>query len=184
MRSRAEDGHERFLRPNSRLQYAETCGIALLDYQTKKTSLEERLAAVESLQSSSDSFHSIDLGSRTKQRGNGEFERIETETRRRGETHRRGNNGIENLGNHHQWHRKRVGHRWGRSSKIILVSRLEEIKQDIATKLEKTAQLNLDNSETTRELEEMREAHQMMIDSLKLQMNTLDKELQHIRDTR
>lgn len=102
MRSRAQCGHERFLRLTSRLQYAETCGIALLDYQTKKTSLEERLAAVESLQPSSISFDSIDLGSRTKQRRNGEFERIETETRQRGETHRGGNNGIENLGNNHQ----------------------------------------------------------------------------------
>lgn len=63
-------------------------------------------------------------------------------------------------------------------------SRLEDIKQDIAGKLEKTAQLNLENARTTEELEAMKEAHQMMIDSLKLQMNTLDKELQHIRDTR
>jgi hypothetical protein len=30
----------------------------------------------------------------------------------------------------------------------------------------------------------MREAHQMMIDSLKIQMETLEKELQHIRNTR
>jgi hypothetical protein len=30
----------------------------------------------------------------------------------------------------------------------------------------------------------MREAHQMMIDSLKLQMETFNKELQHIRNTR
>jgi len=64
------------------------------------------------------------------------------------------------------------------------LNRLEEIKQDIATKLEKTAKLNLDNSETTKELESMKEAHQIMIDSLKLQMETFNKELQHIRNTR
>jgi len=62
--------------------------------------------------------------------------------------------------------------------------RLEEIKQDVAAKLEKTAKLNIDNTETTKELDSMREAHQMMIDSLKLQMETLDKELQQIRNTR
>jgi peptidoglycan hydrolase CwlO-like protein len=64
------------------------------------------------------------------------------------------------------------------------LNRLEEIKQDIATKLEKTAKLNLDNTETTKELESMKEAHQIMIDSLKLQMETFNKELQHIRNTR
>ena len=63
-------------------------------------------------------------------------------------------------------------------------NRLEEIKQDIGTKLEKTAKLNLDNADTTKELEAMREAHQIMLDSLKLQMETFEKELLHIRNTR
>jgi len=61
---------------------------------------------------------------------------------------------------------------------------LEEIKQDIAVKLEKTSKLNIDNTETTKELDAMREAHQMMIDSLKLQMESFEKELQQIRNTR
>ena len=51
-------------------------------------------------------------------------------------------------------------------------------------KLEKTAKLNLDNAETTKQLEAMREAHQTMIDSLKLQMQTYEKELLNIRNTR
>jgi hypothetical protein len=42
----------------------------------------------------------------------------------------------------------------------------------------------LDNADTTKELDAMREAHQMMLDSLKLQIETLEKELQHIRTTR
>ncbi len=62
--------------------------------------------------------------------------------------------------------------------------RLEEMKHDIAIKLEKTAKLNLDNAETTKELESMREAHQMMIDSLQLQMETFERELRHIRNIR
>lgn len=66
----------------------------------------------------------------------------------------------------------------------FLLNRLDEIKHEIATKLEKTAKLNLDNAETTKELEAMREAHQMMTDSLKLQLATLEKELQHMRQTR
>jgi CHASE3 domain sensor protein len=69
-------------------------------------------------------------------------------------------------------------------NEVFILNRLEEIKQDIATKLEKTAKLNLDNTETTKELESMKEAHQIMIDSLKLQMETFNKELQHIRNTR
>ncbi len=64
------------------------------------------------------------------------------------------------------------------------MNRLEEIKQDIAIKLEKTAKLNLDNAETTKELDSMKEAHQLMIDSLKLQMETFNRELQQIRNTR
>ncbi len=64
------------------------------------------------------------------------------------------------------------------------MNRLEEIKYDIAIKLEKTAKLNLDNADTTKELEEMREAHQIMIDSLKFQMEAFERELQHIRNTR
>jgi CHASE3 domain sensor protein len=64
------------------------------------------------------------------------------------------------------------------------LNRLEEIKQDIAIKLEKTAKLNLDNAETTKELDSMKEAHQLMIDSLKLQMETFNRELQQIRNTR
>lgn len=67
---------------------------------------------------------------------------------------------------------------------FLYSNRLEEIKRDIATKLEKTAKLNLDNAETTKELEAMREAHQTMIDSLKLQMETFERELQQIRNTR
>ncbi len=62
--------------------------------------------------------------------------------------------------------------------------RLEEIKQAIAEKLEQTAKLNMENAEATKELESMKQAHYMMIDSLKLQMETLDKELQVIRNTR
>lgn len=65
-----------------------------------------------------------------------------------------------------------------------LCIRLEEIKLDIGTKLEKTAKLNLDNADTTKELEAMREAHQIMLDSLKIQMETFQKELDHIRNTR
>ncbi len=64
------------------------------------------------------------------------------------------------------------------------MNRLEEIKHDIAIKLEKTAKLNLDNADTTKELEDMREAHQIMIDSLKFQMEAFERELQHIRNTR
>jgi hypothetical protein len=64
------------------------------------------------------------------------------------------------------------------------LNRLEEIKHDIAIKLEKTAKLNLDNADTTKELEDMREAHQIMIDSLKFQMEAFERELQHIRNTR
>jgi len=64
------------------------------------------------------------------------------------------------------------------------LNRLEEIKQDIAIKLEKTAKLNLDNAETTKELDSMKEAHQIMIESLKLQMETFNRELQQIRNTR
>ncbi len=64
------------------------------------------------------------------------------------------------------------------------MNRLEEIKHDIAIKLDKTSKLNQENTDTTRELEAMREAHQIMIDSLKLQMESFDKELQHIRNTR
>jgi hypothetical protein len=42
----------------------------------------------------------------------------------------------------------------------------------------------MENAEATKELESMKQAHYMMIDSLKLQMETLDKELQVIRNTR
>jgi len=42
----------------------------------------------------------------------------------------------------------------------------------------------MENAEATKELESMKQAHHMMIDSLKLQMETLDKELQVIRNTR
>lgn len=67
---------------------------------------------------------------------------------------------------------------------FLVLNRLEEIKFEIATKLEKTAKLNLDNADTTKELEEMREAHQIMIDSLKFQMEAYERELKQIRDTR
>ena len=62
--------------------------------------------------------------------------------------------------------------------------RLEEIKQDMATKLEKTAELNVDNTGTNEELDSMREAHHVLIDSLKLHIETLEKELEHIRSIR
>lgn len=68
--------------------------------------------------------------------------------------------------------------------RVFRCHRLEEIKQDIATKLEKTAKLNLDNADTTKELDAMREAHQIMLDSLKIQVETFQKELDHIRNTR
>ncbi|CAF0719881.1 unnamed protein product [Adineta ricciae] len=61
---------------------------------------------------------------------------------------------------------------------------LEEIKKSIAEKLEQTSKLNMENAEATKELEAMRQAHYMMLDSLKIQMETLDKELQTIRNTR
>ncbi|UJR21799.1 hypothetical protein I4U23_024874 [Adineta vaga] len=61
---------------------------------------------------------------------------------------------------------------------------LEEIKKSIAEKLELTSKLNMENAEATKELESMKQAHYMMIDSLKLQMETLEKELQEIRNNR
>jgi hypothetical protein len=61
---------------------------------------------------------------------------------------------------------------------------LEDIKQNLASKLEKTSQLNLDNAQTSEELDAMRQAHHMLMDSLKLQLNTLEKELQQLRDLR
>ncbi|CAF1528481.1 unnamed protein product, partial [Didymodactylos carnosus] len=61
---------------------------------------------------------------------------------------------------------------------------LEELKREIANKLEKTAKLNLDNAETSKELEAMREAHQMVVDSLKLQTDGVEKQLNHLRSIR
>ncbi|CAF3705125.1 unnamed protein product [Rotaria sp. Silwood1] len=142
--------HDRLLQ--ERLQFTESCGIALLDYQTKKASLEQRAATAQ-------------------ERTNEETEKLKTlkqkheEVAKKIEEHVEVSKTLENT--------------------ITETGKgLEEIKLDIATKLEKTAKLNLDNAETTKELESMREAHQMMVDSLKLQMATLEKELQHIRNTR
>ncbi|CAF4251832.1 unnamed protein product, partial [Rotaria magnacalcarata] len=134
------------------LQFTELCAVALLDFQTKKESLEKRAAMAH--------------------------ERTNEETDR-----------LKSLKQKHEEVVKHIEERV-QISKILEHSKsetgkeLEEIKHDIATKLEKTAKLNLDNAETTKELDSMREAHQMMIDSLKLQLATLEKELQHIRQTR
>ncbi|CAF3561740.1 unnamed protein product [Rotaria sordida] len=142
--------HDRLLQ--ERLQFTESCGIALLDYQTKKASLEQRAATAQ-------------------ERTNEETEKLKT-LKQKHETV------VKQIEEHVE------------VSKILentiteTGKGLEEIKHDIATKLEKTAKLNLDNAETTKELESMREAHQMMVDSLKLQMTTLEKELQYIRNTR
>ena len=54
----------------------------------------------------------------------------------------------------------------------------------MATKLEKTAELNVDNTGTNEELDSMREAHHILVDSLKLQIETLEKELEQIRSIR
>lgn len=44
--------------------------------------------------------------------------------------------------------------------------------------------MNMENAEASKELEAMKQAHYMMIDSLKLQMETLEKELETIRNNR
>ncbi|CAF4500284.1 unnamed protein product, partial [Rotaria sp. Silwood2] len=142
--------HDRLLQ--ERLQFTESCGIALLDYQTKKASLEQRAVVAQ-------------------ERTNEETEKLKTLKQK--------HEGVAKKIEEHVEASKTL------ESTITETGKgLEEIKQDIATKLEKTAKLNLDNAETTKELESMREAHQMMVDSLKLQMATLEKELQHIRNTR
>ncbi|CAF1325249.1 unnamed protein product [Adineta steineri] len=61
---------------------------------------------------------------------------------------------------------------------------LDILKQAIAEKLEQTSKLNQENSEATKQLESMKQAHSMMIDSLKFQMEALEKELQAVRDIR
>ena len=73
---------------------------------------------------------------------------------------------------------------WSKASADSTFHRLEEIKKSIAEKLEQTSKLNMENAEATKELEAMRQAHYMVLDSLKIQMETLDKELQTIRNTR
>ncbi|CAF3408137.1 unnamed protein product [Rotaria socialis] len=137
---------------SNRLQFTELCGIALLDFQTKKESLEKRAAmAHERTNEETDRLKSL------KQKHEEVVKQIEEQVQ------------VSKILEH---------------SKSETGKELEEIKHEIATKLEKTAKLNLDNAETTKELDSMREAHEMMIDSLKLQLATLEKELQHIRQTR
>ncbi|CAF4553309.1 unnamed protein product [Rotaria socialis] len=139
-------------REHDRLQFTELCGIALLDFQTKKESLEKRAAmAHERTNEETDRLKSL------KQKHEEVVKQIEEQVQ------------VSKILEH---------------SKSETGKELEEIKHEIATKLEKTAKLNLDNAETTKELDSMREAHEMMIDSLKLQLATLEKELQHIRQTR